>query len=436
MTAFAYRDGQLQAEDVPLAAVADAIGTPVYVYASAALEAAYDAYAAAFADQPAQICYALKANSNLAVIRTLARRGAGADVVSGGELRRAQVAGVPGDRIVFSGVGKSAAEIRDAIAASILQFNVESLPELQLLSGLAASMDRTVDIAIRINPDVDAGTHAKITTGTKQNKFGIDLNDAHAAFDQAADLPGLNPCGVAVHIGSQLTSLDPFREAFSRVAAFTRTLRDAGHAISRLDLGGGLGVDYQGEDLPSLPDYAAMVRATVGHLGCHLTLEPGRRIAGGAGVLLARVLFVKETAERRFIVLDAAMNDLARPAMYDAWHDIRPVADPGAAPRTPADIVGPICESGDTFAVERPMPPIAAGDLLVFDHAGAYGAVMASSYNSRPLVAEVMVRGDRHAVVRPRPSVEEMLAQDTMPVWLDAAADRGKAGPIEVNGAA
>lgn len=428
MTAFAYHNGELHAEGVALSAIAEAAGTPVYVYASAALEDAYDAFATAFADQPAQICYALKANSNLAVIRTLARRGAGADVVSGGELRRAQVAGVPGDRIVFSGVGKSAEEIQQAIAANILQFNVESVPELELLSEIAARTGRAVDIAIRVNPDVDAGTHAKITTGTKQNKFGIDLDDARGAFDLAARLPGLNPRGVAVHIGSQLTSLDPFRDAFARVADFTAALRDAGHTISHLDLGGGLGVDYQGEVLPGLTDYAAMVRQTVGHLGCHLTFEPGRRIAGAAGVLLARVLFVKDTADRRFIVLDAAMNDLTRPAMYDAWHAVRPVTDPGTAALTPADIVGPVCESGDTFAVQRPMPPVAAGDLLVFDHAGAYGAVMASTYNSRPLVAEAMVRGDRHAIIRPRPTVEEMLAQDVLPVWLDAADRRGHAG--------
>ena len=428
MSQFTYRGGQLHAEGVPLTAVADAVGTPVYVYASAELEAAYDAYAAAFAGQPAQVCYALKANSNLAVIRTLARRGAGADVVSGGELRRAQVAGVPSNRIVFSGVGKTADEMRQGIAAGILQFNVESVPELHLLSETATAMGRAVDIAIRVNPDVDAGTHAKITTGTKQNKFGIDIAEAPAAFDLAAGLPGLNPCGVAVHIGSQLTSLDPFREAFARVAAFAAELRAAGHNISRLDLGGGLGVAYRDEPLPPLSEYAAMVRDTVGHLGCHLTLEPGRRIAGDAGVLLARVLYVKQAAERRFIVLDAAMNDLARPAMYDAWHAIRPVADPGGNAFSPADVVGPVCETGDTFAVERPMPDVAAGDLVVFDHAGAYGAVMASSYNSRPLVPEVLVRGDRHAVVRPRPSVEEMLAQDILPVWLDALDDRGTAG--------
>lgn len=421
MTPFSYRDGELCAEDVPLRTIADHAGTPVYVYSVAALETAYDAFAAAFAGQPVDICYALKANGNLAVVRTLARRGAGADVVSGGELRRAQAAGIANDRIVFSGVGKSSAEMRLGIATGIKQFNAESIPELHQLSAVAADMGRTVDIAIRINPDVDAQTHAKITTGTKQNKFGIDLADAPAAFAMAASLPGLNTIGIAVHIGSQLTSLAPFREAFSRLAQFCTDLRADGFTIQRLDLGGGLGISYQDETLPSLTDYAAIVRETVGHLGCQLTIEPGRRIAGPAGVLLSQVLVVKQTPDRRFIILDAAMNDLVRPAMYDAWHHIRPVAERAGAAVSPADIVGPVCESGDTFAYSRPLPPIDAGNLIAIDNAGAYGAVMASTYNTRPLIAEVLVTGDTFAVVRPRQTVEDLLALDVIPDWLGAA---------------
>lgn len=422
MTPFSYRDGELYAEDVPLRIIAEAAGTPVYVYSAGALESAFDAFAAAFDGQPVDICYALKANGNLAVVRTLARRGAGADVVSGGELRRAQAAGVANDRIVFSGVGKSVEEMRLGIAGAIKQFNVESVPELHQLSAIATAMDRTVDIAIRVNPDVDAQTHAKITTGTKQNKFGIGLADASAAFTLAAGLPGLAPIGIAVHIGSQLTSLAPFREAFSHLAQLCTDLRAGGVAISRLDLGGGLGISYRDEVSPGLPDYAAMVRETVGHLGCELTIEPGRRIAGPAGILLSRVLFVKHTADRRFVILDAAMNDLARPAMYDAWHHIRPVADPVDAPVSPADIVGPVCESTDTFASARPLPPVDAGNLIAIDNAGAYGAVMASTYNARPLVAEVLVQRGAYAIVRPRQTMADLLAQDVVPDWLDTAA--------------
>ncbi len=427
MTPFCYRKGELYAEDVPLRTIAEHAGTPVYVYSVAALETSYEAFAAAFAGQPVEICYALKANGNLAVVRTLARCGAGADVVSGGELRRAQTAGIANDRIVFSGVGKSVAEMRLGIASSIKQFNVESTPELHQLSAVATEMGRTVDVAIRVNPDVDAQTHAKITTGTKQNKFGIDLTDAAAAFTLASSLPALNTVGIAVHIGSQLTSLAPFREAFSRLAQLCTDLRADGFAIQRLDLGGGLGISYRDEASPSLADYAAIVRETVGHLGCQLTIEPGRRIAGPAGVLLSRVLVVKQTSDRRFIILDAAMNDLVRPAMYDAWHNIRPVADPAGAAGTasaavsPADIVGPVCESGDTFAYGRPLPPVDAGNLIAIDNAGAYGAVMASTYNSRPLIAEVLVTGDKFAVVRPRQTVEDLLAQDVVPDWLGAA---------------
>ncbi len=421
MTAFGYRNRELYAEDVALRDIAERAGTPVYVYSTAALESAYSDFITAFAGQPVEVCYAMKANDNLAVVRTLAAQGAGADVVSGGELQRAQAAGLPGDRIVFSGVGKSTDEMRLGVSSAIKQFNVESIPELHQLSAVATELDRTVDIAIRINPDVYDKTHAKITTGTKQNKFGIDLADAHAAFTLAASLPGLNPVAIAVHIGSQLTSLEPYREAFTRVAAFCAELRADGFAIGRLDLGGGLGITYRDEVAPSLPDYAAIVRDTVGHLGCELTLEPGRRIAGPAGVLLSRVLFVKQTPARRFVILDAAMNDLSRPAMYDAWHNIRPIEDPAGATVSPADVVGPVCESSDTFAQDRPLPSVDAGNLIAIDNAGAYGAVMASTYNARPLVAEVLVHGSDFAIVRPRQTVEDLLALDVVPDWLGAA---------------
>ena len=427
MAEIAYRGGELHVEDVPLPRIAEAVGTPFYCYSSAALERRYRDFAAAFAGQDATICYAVKANSNLAVIRTFARLGAGADVVSEGELRRALAAGVPADRIVFSGVGKTRAEMALALAAGIHQVNVESLPELEALSDVASGAGRTVAIGIRVNPDVDARTHAKISTGKSENKFGIDLEHAEAAFRRAADLPGVEPVAVAVHIGSQLTSLDPFRIAFGRVAELVRRLRGAGIAISRLDLGGGIGIRYRGEAPPSVAEYAAMVRELTHGLDVSLTFEPGRALAGEAGVLVSRVLYLKEGATRRFLIQDAAMNDLIRPSLYDAWHDIVPVREPApGAAALPVDVVGPVCETGDAFATQRPLPELRPGDLLAILSAGAYGAAMSSTYNSRLLVPEVMVRGEAFAVIRPRPSYDDLLSQDRVPGWLEGADRDGR----------
>ena len=415
---FAYRAGELHAEGVPLARIAAAVGTPFYCYSSAAIERRYHRFAAAFADR-AGICYALKANSNLAVIRLLARLGAGADVVSEGELRRALAAGVPAERIVFSGIGKTAAEMRFALEAGIRQINVESEPELSLLSEVASGMGRTAEIAIRVNPDVDARTHAKISTGKKENKFGIDLAHAPGAFRRAAQLPGLAVTGIALHIGSQLTDLGPFELAYRRAIELLHALAGEGILLSRVDFGGGLGIRYHNERPPAIEDYAALVKRVTGGLDLELEFEPGRWLVGNAGVLVARVLYVKEGASRRFLVQDAAMNDLIRPSLYEAWHDIMPVAAPAAgAERRPVDVVGPVCETGDSFAAQRPLPPIAAGELLAVMSAGAYGAAMSSSYNSRLLVPEVLVQGDRFAVIRARPSYEELLSQDRMPDWL------------------
>ena len=367
------------------------------------------------------ICYAMKANANLAVLRLMASLGAGMDVVSEGEYRRARAAGVPGERIVFSGVGKTRAEMELALRHGIRQFNVESEPELAALSEVATALGRTAPIALRVNPDVDARTHAKIATGKSENKFGIPLARARAVYAEAARLPGIEVVGVDVHIGSQLTDLAPYEAAFTKVAELTEALRADGHAIRRLDLGGGLGIPYRrSNEAPPLPfDYGEVIRRTVGHLGCEIEIEPGRLIAGNAGVLLSRVIYRKRGEGRDFLIVDAGMNDLIRPAMYDAWHDIVPVAEPPAgADLAPVDVVGPVCETGDTFAVARPLPPLDAGDLVAFRSAGAYGAAMASEYNSRPLVPEVLVSGDRFAVVRARPSYDEMLARDTIPDWL------------------
>ena len=418
MTQFEYRNGELHAEDVPLSRIAEAVGTPVYVYSETALTDAYRRFADAFEDAglDARICYAMKANSNLAVIRALASCGAGADVVSGGELTRALAAGIDPAEIVFSGVGKTAGEMRQAIAAGIGQFNVESVPELERLSDIATAESATVNIAIRVNPDVDADTHHKISTGRHHDKFGIDIGQAQEIYARAAGLPGIAPTSVAVHIGSQLTDLSPFRDAFARVAELVGELRADGHDITTLDLGGGLGIDY-GQDTPPDPrDYAAIVTETVGGLGCTLVFEPGRFLAGPAGVLLSEIVYVKDTGTRRFAIVDAAMNDLVRPAMYEAHHEIMSVRAPDGESRT-YDIVGPVCETGDTFATGRDMPTLAAGELVVIRDAGAYGAVMASGYNSRPLVAEVLVRGDRFSTVRARQDVAAMLAQEALADW-------------------
>jgi diaminopimelate decarboxylase len=419
MSAFAYRNGVLHAEGVPLPALADEIGTPFYCYSTAALETHFTAFAGAFQGEDATVCFALKANSNLAVVRTFARLGAGADVVSEGEMRRALAAGIPPERIVFSGVGKTRSELRAALVAGIHQINVESLPELHALSDVARSLGVEAAIAFRVNPDVDAHTHAKISTGKKENKFGIDYDHARDLYAAAARLPGIRPVGVAVHIGSQLTDLAPFRAAFERVATLVSALRQDGHDIGRLDLGGGVGIVYRNERPPDLADYAAMVRSVTGNLGCHLMLEPGRALVGNAGVLVTRIIYVKQGLHRRFLVVDAAMNDLIRPALYDAWHGIGPVVEPAAeASHDLYDVVGPVCETGDTFALQRPLPPMEADDLMAILSAGAYGAVMASTYNTRPLVPEVLVNGTGHAVIRPRPSLESLLEADRMPDWL------------------
>jgi len=421
MDHFDYRAGRLHAEDVPLEDIARAVGTPVYVYSTATLTRHYRVFEAALAGMPHLICYALKANGNQAVIATLARLGAGADVVSEGELARALAAGVAPEKIVFSGVGKTRSEMAAGLEAGIRQFNVESAPELERLSQVASAAGRTARIAFRVNPDVDPGTHEKIATGTAETKFGVPIGDAPALYARAAALPGIEAVGIDVHIGSQLTDLAPYEAAFRLVAELTATLRAEGHDIRRLDLGGGLGIPYERSNAaPPAPDaYGDLIRRTVGHLGCEIEIEPGRLIAGNAGVLLASVVYLKRGHERDFLILDAAMNDLIRPSMYDAYHEIETVAEPAPdAPVAPVDVVGPVCETGDSFARARPMPPVGADDLVAIRSAGAYGAVMASEYNARPLVPEVLVDGDRFAVIRPRPTYAEMLGRDRLPPWM------------------
>jgi diaminopimelate decarboxylase len=416
---FSYRDGKLLAEDVPLARIAEAVATPFYCYSTAQIERQYRRFAAAFTDRDASLCYSVKANSSRAVIATLARLGSGADVVSGGEFRRALAAGIPGQRIVFSGVGKTEAELAFALAHDVRQINVESFPELELLSKVASQAGRTAPIAIRVNPDVDARTHAKITTGLKENKFGIDAADAALAFRRARELPGLAPVGLAVHIGSQLTELAPFEAAFTRAVAMFRAARADGIPLARLDLGGGIGIRYRDETPPAIEDYAAMVKRVTDGLDASLAFEPGRYLVGNAGVLVTRVIYVKEGATRRFVIVDAAMNDLLRPALYDAWHEVAPVREPHAGEAlAPADLVGPVCETGDSFALGRPLPPLEAGDLVAILSAGAYGAAMGSGYNTRLPTPEVLVRGSQFAVVRQRPSYEQVLAEDRLPPWL------------------
>ena len=425
MNHFEYRTGALHAEDVPLTAIAKAVGTPFYCYSTATLVRHYRVFTEALEGLETLICYSVKANSNLAVIRTLAELGAGADVVSGGELLRALAAGIPPERIVFSGIGKTEEELALALDRQIHQVNVESVPELEALSALAVARKATMAVAVRVNPDVDAETHDKIATGRSEDKFGVDIEDAIAVFARAAELPGVTPVSVAVHIGSQLTDLGPFRAAFERVAELVRTLRDAGHDIRRLDLGGGLGIPYHGETPPSPAAYAAMARETLGDLGCTLMFEPGRMLVGNAGLLVSRVIYVKQGRTRRFVVIDAAMNDLIRPTLYDAYHGVVAVRQPGEnAPLDPVDIVGPVCETGDTFAQNRAMPPLVTGDLLAFTSAGAYGAVMASSYNSRLLVPEVLVNGEAFSVVRARPSYDDLLALDSLADWQGESAIR------------
>jgi diaminopimelate decarboxylase len=431
MSAFQYRNGQLFAEAVSVAHVAEAVGTPFYCYSTAALQTEYRNFDSAFAKLPHLVCYSLKANNNLAVMRTLVEMGSGADVVSAGELHCALAAGVPPDKIVFAGVGKTAPEMAAALDAGILQFNVESVPELELLNQVAVGKNKRAPVALRLNPDVDARTHAKISTGKSENKFGIELSQGAAAYAQAANSPGLEPVGLALHIGSQLTDLAPYRAAFTKLAAMAKDLRQSGLPVKRLDLGGGLGIAYDGDKPPSLADYASVVEQTVGSLGLPLIFEPGRRLTGNAGILVMRVTYVKEGVNRSFIIADAAMNDLIRPMLYEAYHDILPVqqAAPEAQSRR-VDIVGPICESTDIFAEQRPMPPLAAGDLLAIFSTGAYGAVMASSYNLRPQAPEVMVNGHEFAIVRPRPTYADMIGRDRLPGWFSAgpkATDRRSA---------
>jgi diaminopimelate decarboxylase len=418
---FSYRNGVLHAEDVPVPEIAAAVGTPFYCYSTATLARHFDVFAGAFAGMNALVCYAMKANSNMAVLKTLARRGAGADIVSEGELRRALAAGIPAGKIVFSGVGKTWDEIAFALEAGIHQFNVESEPELMVLNAVAVEKGLKAPVALRINPDVDAQTHEKISTGKGENKFGVPITRAREMYRLAADLPGIDPVGVDVHIGSQLTSLAPYEEAFTRVAALVGELRAEGHDIGRVDAGGGLGIPYHPDDPepPHPTDYADLIRRVLGPLECEIVLEPGRLIVGNAGILVSKVIYVKQTGNRAFVIIDGAMNDLVRPSMYGAYHHIIPVAEPApGTEESPVDFVGPVCETGDTFAKERLSPPLAAGDLVSIMSAGAYGAVMASSYNTRPLVPEVLVDGNRFAVTRRRPTYDEMLAAETLPEWL------------------
>ena len=421
MDHFLYRDGALYAEDVPVSEIAAAVGTPFYVYSTATLLRHFKLFDDALDGTDHLVCYAMKAASNQAILKTLAQAGAGMDVVSGGEYLRAKAAGVPGDKIVFSGVGKTADEIRMALSGGIRQFNVESEPEMEVINAIALELGVIAPITVRVNQDVDARTHAKIATGKSENKFGIPIARASEVYAHAADLPGLEVIGIDVHIGSQLTELEPYELAYTKVAGLTERLRSEGHNIRRLDLGGGLGIPYtRSNDAPPLPiEYGALVKKTLGHLGCEIEIEPGRLIAGNAGIMVSKVIYVKSGEGRDFLILDGAMNDLIRPAMYEAYHDIVAVQEPAAGVEQQAyDIVGPVCESGDTFAKQRNMPPLKSGDLVAFRSAGAYGAVMSSEYNTRPLIPEVLVNGDQFAVIRERPSFDEIINRDTIPSWL------------------
>jgi diaminopimelate decarboxylase len=418
---FAYRQGILHAEDINLAELAATVGTPFYCYSTATLERHYRVFADAFARLDAEVCYSVKANSNLGVLATLARAGAGMDVVSEGELRRVLAVGVAPEKIAFSGVGKTKDEMVFALQHGIFAFNVESEPELRLLSETATALGRPARIALRVNPDVDAKTHYKIATGRAENKFGIPFAEALALYRLASALPGIDPRGVHMHIGSQITDLTPFRNAFALLKELVEDLRANGFVIDFVNLGGGLGVPYRSDEpAPPLPaEYGKLVRQAVGDLGCKLLFEPGRLIAANAGVLVSRVLYVKHGEPKTFTIVDAAMNDLVRPTLYEAYHEIWPVAEPAPnAALTTSDVVGPVCETGDYLALDRPLPELNAGDLIAVMTAGAYGAVLASQYNSRLLVPEVLVAGDHHAVTRPRPSYGDMLAAERLPDWL------------------
>ncbi|MGJ0507802.1 MAG: diaminopimelate decarboxylase [Methylocystis sp.] len=418
---FTYRDGALFAEDVAVSELAKAVGTPFYVYSAATIRRHFQVFAQAFAGLDALVCYAMKANSNQAVLRLLAKEGAGMDVVSGGELARALAAGVAGEKITFSGVGKTDAEIAAPLDAGIFCFNVESEPELEAISRIAAARGTQAPVSLRVNPDVDARTHKKISTGKAENKFGVPLSRAREVYAGAAPLPGLRICGVDMHIGSQLTDLEPFDEAFTLLAELVRDLRADGHAISHVDLGGGLGIPYhEGDDPQSYhPDrYAEIVRRHFAGLGCTLVFEPGRLIVGNAGVLVTQVIYVKRGEAKTFIIVDTGMNDLVRPTLYDAWHDIIPAREPVDRREIVADVVGPVCETGDYLALDRRMPEAQAGELLAVLTSGAYGAVQAGTYNTRPLIPEALVDGARFAIIRPRPSVADLIAMDRVPDWI------------------
>jgi len=421
MNHFDYRNGVLHAEAVDLAGLAQAVGTPFYCYSTATLERHYRVFSEAFAGEKVLVCYAMKANSNQSVLRTLAKLGAGADVVSGGELKRALAAGIPSQKILFSGVGKTEAELRAALAADILCINVESEPELELLSKLAVETGRTARVSVRVNPDVDAGTHAKISTGKSGNKFGVPISRAREVYARAAKLPGLKVTGTDMHIGSQITDLSRLETAYRILSDFVHVLRADGHSISHIDFGGGLGIPYHMDRAaPPAPDaYAAMVKRVTHNLGCTLMFEPGRMIVGNAGILVTKVIYVKHGDGKNFVIIDAAMNDLIRPTLYEAHHDILPVTQAGKDARTMvADVVGPVCETGDYLALDRTLPVPKVGDLLAIMTAGAYGAVQSGTYNTRPLIPEVLVKDDQYAVVRPRIDVDALIAMDRPAPWL------------------
>ncbi|WP_395773969.1 diaminopimelate decarboxylase [Agrobacterium pusense] len=422
MNHFGYIDGVLHAENVPVPEIAKAVGTPFYVYSTATLERHYKVFAGAFADVDAMVCYAMKANSNQAVLKTLAKLGAGIDVVSGGELRRALAAGVPANRIMFSGVGKTVAEMDYALDVGIYCFNIESEPELEVLNLRAIKAGKRAHVSFRINPDVDARTHAKISTGKKENKFGISYERARAVYAHASTLPGIEVTGIDMHIGSQITELQPFEDAFRLLRELVEALRTDGHTISHVDIGGGLGIPYRDDNNPPpLPDaYAHIVKNELKSLNCKIVTEPGRLIVGNAGILVTEVIYVKDGGEKTFVIVDGAMNDLIRPTLYEAYHGIRPVVQPAeGTKRIKADIVGPVCETGDYLALDRDMAAPQPGDLIAVSSAGAYGAVQAGTYNSRLLVPEVLVKGDKFHVIRPRGTYEELIALDSVPAWLD-----------------
>ena len=420
MDHFNYRDGQLYAEDVSVAEIAASVGTPFYVYSTATLVRHFQLFDDALDGMDHCICYAMKAASNQAILKTLGNLGAGMDVVSGGKYRRAISAGIPPEKVVFSGVGKTLEEITLALQNGIRQFNVESDSELEQISAIASSMNKIAPIAIRINPDVDAQTHEKIATGKAENKFGIPISRARDVYSKASKMPGINIVGIDLHIGSQLTDLEPFQKAYQKLADLTQILRQDGHKIKRLDLGGGLGIPYEkNKSAPPLPvEYGKMVRKVLGHLDCEIEIEPGRLIVGNAGILVSSVIGVKNGDNRNFLILDAAMNDLIRPAMYDAYHDIIPIKQL-SLPEAVYDVVGPVCETGDTFAKKRTMPELSKNDLVAFRSAGAYGAVMSSEYNTRPLIPEVMVNKNEFSIIRKRPSYEEIIERDIIPAWLE-----------------